>query len=500
VNRLSLLRRALAIVAPLAMLGALSAWAFASPVGSSPDDDYHQASIWCSHGDREGLCEPGKDEQHRVVAWELRYNSLCYNFRPDVSADCPVYPGRTVDTDRGNFDATYPPIFYWTMGIFASPDIDTSIITMRIVNAAIFVALLTGLFFLTRSHHRGGLIWGALVPIVPLGMFLIPSVNPSSWAIISACVLWVAVTAFLDEHQTWRRIALGAFAVLATVMAAGARSDAAVYSGIAIVAAVLLTFRRNRRYLLSLLFPLALVIVAVAFFFSTGQAAIVDPGTSPDAADLPSVRDVIAYDVPRLAELWAGALGTWGLGWVDTDMPGGVWVPVIGAYLGLLFWALQAVRRRGALAMAWVAFTLVLVPMYILIHDRVLVGWYVQPRYIYPLMFLLLGVALYALVRPDLGLRRTQLVVLVVALSSANVFALHANIRRYVTGTDLGGWNLSAFAEWWWDGALLGPLATWLVGSVAFAVAVAAIALGMRLSSPSLPPAPERLLPGVHTA
>lgn len=493
-NRLSLLRRALAIIAPLAMLGALTAWAFASPVGSSPDDDYHQTSIWCSHGDRAGICEPGKDDQHRVVAWELRYNSLCFNFRPEVSGDCPTYPGRTVDTDRGNFDATYPPIFYWTMGIFASPNIDASIITMRIANAVIFVGLLTGLFFLTRRHHRGALIWGALVPVVPLGMFLIPSVNPSSWAITSACVLWVSVAAFLEEEQPWRRVALAMFATLATLMAAGARSDAAVYSGIAIVAAALLTFRRERRYLLSLLVPFGLVIMAVVFFFSTGQAAVVDPGTSPDAADLPSVRDVIAYDVPRLAELWAGALGTWGLGWVDTDMPGGVWFPVIGAYLGLLFWALQAVRRRGALALAWVAFTLVIVPMYILIHDRVLVGWYVQPRYIYPLMFMLLGVALHALVRIDLGLRRTQLAVLVVALASANAFALHTNIRRYVTGTDLGGWNLSAFAEWWWEGVAFGPLATWLAGAAAFTLALSAIAVAVRVTSPPIPHAPERLL------
>ena len=37
---------------------ALSVWAFASPPGSAPDDDFHLPAIWCSHGAVEGICDP----------------------------------------------------------------------------------------------------------------------------------------------------------------------------------------------------------------------------------------------------------------------------------------------------------------------------------------------------------------------------------------------------------------------------------------------------------
>jgi len=45
-------------LAPVLMVLALSAWAFASPIGASPDDDYHLASIWCANESRTDLCAP----------------------------------------------------------------------------------------------------------------------------------------------------------------------------------------------------------------------------------------------------------------------------------------------------------------------------------------------------------------------------------------------------------------------------------------------------------
>ena len=47
-------RLILGIAAPVALFVALGSWVLASPVGSSPDDDYHMASIWCGQGVREG--------------------------------------------------------------------------------------------------------------------------------------------------------------------------------------------------------------------------------------------------------------------------------------------------------------------------------------------------------------------------------------------------------------------------------------------------------------
>ena len=40
--------RPLVLLAPALALIALLAWVFASPIGASPDDDYHLTSAWCA--------------------------------------------------------------------------------------------------------------------------------------------------------------------------------------------------------------------------------------------------------------------------------------------------------------------------------------------------------------------------------------------------------------------------------------------------------------------
>jgi hypothetical protein len=64
---------------------------------------------------------------------------------------------------------------------------------------------------------------------------------------------------------------------------------------------------------------------------------------------------------------------------------------------------------------------------------------------------------------------RMQRIMIVGALSVANSIALFTNIRRYVTGLDVTGWDLDTHAEWWWTGLPVSPMFVWIVGSLAFA-------------------------------
>jgi hypothetical protein len=132
-----------------------------------------------------------------------------------------------------------------------------------------------------------------------------------------------------------------------------------------------------------------------------------------------------------------------------------------------LFWGLQKVDLRKSLALGMVFGALVVVPMYILLHDRVVVGSDVQPRYIYPLLIMLAGVALFGLGQDNLRMSWLQLTVISVCLFVANGVALHVNIRRYVTGIDVGGLNLDSSTEWWW-GIPITPMGVWAVGAAAF--------------------------------
>ncbi|MBG0717950.1 DUF2142 domain-containing protein [Microbacterium sp. 2C] len=457
------------IALPVAMLLALLAWAGSSPPGSSPDDDYHMASIWCASGDVDGRCEQTSSPDRRGLPAELVRASSCFAFLPDQSASCPVPHGMR-STDRGNWVGhAYPPYFYAVMNVFVTDDFDTSILLMRTFNAGLYVSVLTALFFLLPRRKRPLVVWTSLLTIVPLGTFLIPSVNPSGWAILSATGLWLAAWGFFLTSGT-RKWLLAGMALLLLLIGAGARGDAAVYGVLALLAASVLGFRRDRRYLVELLLPLGLSIVAVQMFFSVGQSAIISGDTAVDAS-MP-LSSLIFTNLKLLPQLWMGAFGLWGLGWLDTTMPGLVWGTTVGLFAALCFWGLRRGDWRKFLALAGVGLALIVVPMYILVHDGMIVGSNVQPRYVYPMLIIFGGIALVGFARSSLGLTRVQLIVAGAALALANAIALHTNMRRYITGLDVTNVNLNWPIDWWWN-IPVSPMAWWLLGSAAFAAALA---------------------------
>jgi hypothetical protein len=467
------------IVAPLALFAALVSWAVASPVGASPDDDFHLASIWCGLGERPGLCEPGDTPEARTVPKALLTASQCFAYRQDDSAACELPPAdEMVSSTRGNFTGTYPPVFYAAMGVFASDNIPASVIWMRIVNAGLFVGLISLLAWLVPAGLRKLALWPVMLTIVPLGMFIVPSTNPSSWAVISAAGVWLGTYAFLGATTTQRRIALAALVLVLTVMGAGSRADAAVYSAFGAVLALVLSWKRVRLSALNLALPAAVVLVSIALFFTASQS-----GGLGYAEERDSVIVLIAANLVLLPELWVGVFGTVGLGWLDTNLPGTVWVPAFLAFGAIVFAGLRILPARKAVALVGVMAALVVLPLYYYVTEGVFVGTVVQPRYIYPLIIILAGVALYGSTRADLRLTRLQLWLVGAFLVIANAVALHTNLRRYVTGTDVRSANLDANLEWWWDGAPLGPNAVWVLGAIAFTAAVVALAWAARAES-----------------
>lgn len=461
------------ILVPLSLLAALVAWGVSSPPGSSPDDDYHMASIWCAQGIQPDRCEEGLTDASRRVPAELVDWVDCFKFHPDTSAACAVDVGELSSTKRGNWYVNgYPPLFYGTMSLLVTDDTSTSVILMRSANALLYVGLLTGLFVLLPRARRTVLLWGAAITMVPLGLFLIPSVNPSSWAVLSATGLWVAAWGFF-QARGWRKWALAGMSALLLTMGAGARSDAAVYGVLALIVASVLSASPTRRFLRDLMLPAALMVVAVLFFFNAGQSAVV-AGDSVIEAQIP-LSTLAFVNAKHLPELWAGVFGIWqvgGLGWLDTTMPGIVWVSALVVFAGVAFWGLRRGWTRKWIALAGVALSLVAVPMYILLHDGAVVGQFVQPRYVYPLVILLAGVTVIGLPARALGLARVQLVLAAVTLSAAASVALHVNLRRYITGLDNETFNLDAPIEWWWN-APVTPMFVWLAGSAALLLAAA---------------------------
>lgn len=460
-----------AVIIPITLLLALLAWGASSPPGSSPDEDYHMGSIWCANGIIEDRCEPGVDATERSVPTEVAIAAKCFAFIPEQSASCPLFEGTMKSTPRGNwFDNGYPPVFYGVMSVFVTPDLSVSIVMMRVFNAVLYVSVLTALFFLLPLRMRSYLVWSAVLTAIPLGTFLIPSVNPSSWAILQATGLWLAVWGFFEQTGA-RKIGLGALSVLLMVIGAGARSDSAAYGVLAVMVAIVLGFRKDRRFLLELLLPVALVVIAASLFLTSGQSGVL---TATTTGQKDSVFSLIFMNLKQLPQLWIGALGLWGLGWLDTQMPTVVWATTVTLLAGVAFWGLRTGDLRKWLSVVALAGAIIVVPLYILVREGILVGSGVQPRYVYPLMIVFAGVILLGLRRTDLGLGRVQLLVIAVGLTVANSLALHTNMRRYITGVDGRGINLNRGIEWWWN-APITPMVMWVMGSAAFAALLTAL-------------------------
>lgn len=483
-------------LAPLLAFMALGAWAFASPIGAGPDDDYHLVSIWCASGGSD-QCLPGTEENTRIVPSAFR-ELTCYVQLEARSAACqdvvwPTWDGDPWETHRGNFGGEYPPLYYATMHIFAGDDIQVSALVMRLFNAALFVGLATALFVLLPVTRRRTLLWGWLVTLVPLGMFIIPSNNPSGWAVTGVGTAFLALLGWF-ETEGRRRWALGALYIVGMLMAAGARGDAAVYAAGATVTVLILMFTRTRPQVIATILPAVGLLIAVAFFASAGQAgvgAIGFTGGGGGPAAVPISDDgsqgaplsgfgLAAYNLLMLPFLWTGVWGTWGLGWFDTQLPAIVPWAAVSAFVVVAFAGLGRMTWRKAIAVSGVLLVLIALPVYVLTTGGHLVGTQLQPRYLLPLIVLF---ALLLLTEPlggPLKFTRLQTIAILGALTIANFVSLQVNIRRYVTGADQQGLNLDSGAEWWWTGFPVGPNWVWIVGALAYAGLAVVVGLHLR--------------------
>lgn len=457
-------RLMLRIAIPVLAFLTLVSWAVSSPVASSPDDDFHLASTWCGLGDREGLCESTGNTVERLIPTPLT-TATCFAFDSEKSAACwDSDEAGLTRVKRANVDGLYPRLFYATMSLLAGPDIPTSVMLMRLFNAALAVGLLTAVFWALPRWMRPALVISVLATSVPLGLFVLASMNPSSWALLSAATVWISVYA-ATQTSSHRRLVLTGLAVIGGVMGAGARADAAVYAVFGVIVGLLLGVRSMRAQLVPLLASAVIVGVSVILYLNASQGNAVVTGLDNDTAALSGAQ--IVDNFLNIPLLWTGALGGWALGWIDTNMPGAVWVLSTAVFAGALFVGIRSCHVRRAVAVGLTLTAMWLVPFVLLVQSRATVGEIVQPRYLLPLMVIAVGVASLRVDATGIW-RGGRMALGGTALTFAAAIALHTNIRRYTTGTDHFSFDPGGVTEWWWAGAP-GPIVVWIGGTLAFA-------------------------------
>jgi hypothetical protein len=481
------------------------AWVFASPIGAGPDDDFHLVSAWClGPAAAAAPCEYDVETDGFKVPVALA-EIACFAFDPTESASCQGEDwswsvNTLIDTNRGNFSGSHPPVFYAVTGAMTGGDIQVSALLMRTLTVFLFVAITAALYLLLPAHRRPTLLWAWLLTSVPLGLFLFGTNNPSVWAWIGVGSTWIALLGYY-ETEGLRKATLGVLFALTALMAAGSRADAALYTGLAIALVMVLVSTRRRRFFVDSILPIAVGLMALMLFLGsflnrggaagftgesyfdpdTGSAADISAGAAADAVggavaggpdQALSGFGLFASNLLNQPALWSGVLGDWGLGWLDTSMPAIVPAATVACFVAVCFFGLARMTVRKTIVVAAVVGILLAIPLYVLQSGGDVVGDQVQPRYLLPLVVLLAGLLLLTTPSRPIVLTLAQRVTIIVALSGSQFIALHLNLRRYVTGIDQSGPNLDAGVEWWWQGPI-GPNAVWLLGSLAYTLLVA---------------------------
>jgi hypothetical protein len=450
----------------LALWVVLVGWALASPVGSSPDDDYHLPSIWCAGGVSEGVCsDQGVDDASLAVPAAVATAQDCYRFDASIPGTCAddLVSGSASDsagavlqpTDRVNAQAgLYPDGFYSFLHLFIGPDIERSVDVMRIANATLAVAALAWVIALATPSVRRATVIATAVVWIPLGLSILPSTNPSSWAFTGLMLLTAmafTLPAVPDVRSArWRLTVLGAG--VGAFMAISARVDATAYVVIvAIVACVLAGWRTLRDR-----WPAGVLLVLIAVWGVVAYLLGPTPGGAETGAPMGAAErgiGLLLTNVTYIGVYVQGVVGGWPLSWNDVTLPPSI--PIIGtlALGAVLALGMRAMSRRKSWALAVSAAALVTVPLVFLQREGLGVGDVVQPRYIAPLLLLVITVVL--LDKPPMP--RAVMWTLVVGLAWSASVSWWVFTHRFAYGSDVG----------WFDAQAIAPFTlAWLVVSV----------------------------------
>ena len=453
----------------------LGAWAFASPIGSTPDDDYHLVSIWCGQGFRDGICEEGSEPREVVVRETLMTYSFCYAGKPDETGECEETEA-FAPTTRSNAGEN-PRVFYWVMSWFASNDLTASIISIRFFNSILIVLGFAAVIFALPRHLRRVPVVSAVSVAVPLGLFIIPSTNPSAWGVYAVFLFFSAFLGFVLTKNRRSRWILGPIALMTLLMAAGSRPDSALYILVAVAAVIVITFTRKMINPINISIVAALMLLGAIFFFGSANTSATLTG-APGGGLTTFTGGQLYANVTNLPTLWVGGFGVWGLGWLDTPMSPIVWVVGWGVFLSLVFAAIMYFNLQQALSVSLIFAALVLVPMLALTASGLIVGQFVQPRYLTGLLGMLVAAAMFrSSMNTGIVMSRAQVWIIGFALMFAHFIALRTNLGRYLTGMSDVAENLDFGFAWWWvdrpassELFWFSPNLVWITGSIAFTV------------------------------
>lgn len=465
------------LLAAIAGFLAIASWAVSSPPGSSPDENFHLGSIWCGTDFHDNGCSPltASSNNHTVEVKTPHVMDVCFIFYPDQSAQCK-WDERSKSTTLMANNGLYPQGEYKLLNSLVTNNPYHSVVGMRLLNSLIFILLFILAIRLSTGFGKLAAFISVLLTLIPLGIFIIPSVNPSGWAFTAAATNWVFLKNILDnpsKSQTYKIVNFSLF--LATIlMAMSSRWDVMTYIVMSTFAILISNFKKIKKVEKFYLISIGAIILWLAYLglfsrLTSGSSNLT--GLGGGNSDL-SFSFLLRNSLENFMNLYAGSTGyVWGIGWLDTH------IPELVSIFGLLCWGIWISRLlpqkniRSYFSTLFTLLALIVIPIYVLVSEKLLVGQQVQPRYLLPLLPIFFGITIYNASESNFTIAnlKSSTYLTSILLGITNFLSLHTNLRRYLTGLDVTDFNLNHNVEWWWNTGI-SPNAVLVIGSISFLV------------------------------
>lgn len=426
-----------------------ASWAWATPLGGSPDEPAH--AIRAAAVATGQIITPAWEENPAygaVVVPEAvatLASRTCFAFDPDVTPSCWTGPSpseRLVLT--GTSAALNSPVYYALVGWpsqFASGDAE--VYAMRLVSAFLCAALF-GLAVAALPRSTGRSPWplvGTVAAITPMTAFLAGSVNPNGVEALSALALLMTGHAVLRAVDAGRAPAAWEVggAVVALVLLVNARSIGFLWAAIIITALLVHAGARTlagalrsvtvRRGAVLAALPIGLSLLWLTALPDYDQSGTPTIGVSAPGA---AARALLGS-----VELLTESVGLFG--WMDTPAPAASVLGHGSVVAALVTLTIAAARRRSIVLPGMFFGAAIATPVVVqfVIADEL--GYIWQGRYTLAMVICAIAALGLACAPADRTLtpkRRSALVMLLLAvLAVSHIASGLVALRRYVTGT-----------------------------------------------------------------
>lgn len=470
------------IVAILTWL-TLAAWALSSPIGASPDEDFHQTMIYCAGGKTERCSEGGARYGH------------CYTMRPTASANCSSYANLSEPKASQVVLGHYPPLYYSFMALFIGDNLSTTTILVRLANVTLMVFFALGSIILTQQAHKPAVVISWLVASMPTGMYFLSSLNPTAWIILSIASAWGPfLSIFKSNDHKALNICRIVFIILVCIMGFGSRGEAILWIPIMFITILILILpikiSLERQKIIKIVFFIALLLLPLFLLLDSYASQKISRflvlsnsfGLALEkyfyVPKWPLIQNTfnILFGVTGIPGVPGSGLGTH-----DVPVPAMAFIFIAYALCSCIVIGITRLYVRKVIAISFLISSILIITSFL----WTLQDWdYLQGRYFLPLLFPLIGLFLLSKDATFVG-TKWQLLSILLSLAVANCLVLLSISLRFVYGVvyqstrypltpnapDINPSRLfvEGVPSWWWPNFPFGPSDLWIIGSVCFA-------------------------------